>query len=187
MFRRQHMVLAVSTQWPGGIGDPITGPDTGHLTADRLHHAGALGAQSRGQGRWRIKATTVVGVNEVQADSLVLHTNLVGPGLGRCNVLVFQNFRAAVAAELNTFGHGSTPWKTALCRRNRFHRLYIETGPVRQASAPSLAAQMVGRFSQRPRSGMILLECALFAEEHGMAGSLRIVPVRGKEIAERLQ
>lgn len=34
---------------------------------------------------------------------------------------------------------------------------------------------------------MILLECALFAEEDGMAGSLRIVPVRGKEIAERLQ
>ncbi|MNQ74424.1 hypothetical protein D3C85_891790 [compost metagenome] len=105
LARRQHVQLAVGAQRPGSVGHAVADLELADLGADRFDDAGALVAQARRQGRWRIQAAAEIGVDEVQADRLIVHADLVGAGCGWLVVAVLEYFGAAVAAELNTLGH----------------------------------------------------------------------------------
>ncbi|MNE77475.1 hypothetical protein D3C80_1737930 [compost metagenome] len=101
----QHMQVAVGPQRAAAVRHPVADLEPRNIRADRLDHARALGTQARWQGRWRIKAAAVVGVDEIQTDRLIADAHLLRAGLGRRVIDVLEHFGTAVGTELDTFGH----------------------------------------------------------------------------------
>ncbi|MNZ35112.1 hypothetical protein D3C78_525020 [compost metagenome] len=105
----QHVNLAVSAQRAAAISHAIADLEPGHFAADRVDHARAFRTQTRWQGRWRVEAAAVIGVDEVQADGLVGHAHLLRAGLGGLVVHILKYFRAAMGTELDTLCHLHSP------------------------------------------------------------------------------
>ena len=99
------MHVTVGAERASGIGHAIAHLESGNALADRLDHARPFGAQA-GRQRWRrIQATAEIGVDEVQADGLVAHLDLVRAWRLGVEAHQLQDFRAAMLAELYTSGH----------------------------------------------------------------------------------
>ena len=99
------MQLAVGTQRTAAVGHAVANFELADFTAHRVHHASAFRTKARWQRGRRVEATAEVGVDEVQADGLVAHPNLLWARLRWRVVHIFKYFGAAMGAELDTFGH----------------------------------------------------------------------------------
>eukprot|EP01132_Coremiostelium_polycephalum_P020350 gene20351-biopygen11280 len=103
------MQFAVGAQRAAAVGHAIADLELSDFAAHRINHAGTFCAQARRQGRWCIQAAAEIGVDEVQANGLVLHANLLRAGFCRGVVHILKHFGAAMGTELDTFGHLHSP------------------------------------------------------------------------------
>ena len=101
----QHVRLAVGTQRAAAVGHTVADFELADFTANGIDYASTFRTQTRWQGRRRIEATAEVGVDEVQADRLVAHPNLLWARFRWRVVHIFKYVGAAMGAELDTFGH----------------------------------------------------------------------------------
>ncbi|MNP01254.1 hypothetical protein D3C76_930590 [compost metagenome] len=105
------MDLAVSPQRPATVGHAITDLEVSDLATYRLDHARTFGSKPGWQRWWRIQATAKVGVNEIQANGLVTHKDLLRAWLGRLKLDQLEHFRSTMGTELNTLGHLLSPFE----------------------------------------------------------------------------
>ncbi len=78
----------------------------GYALTDHLHHARAFQAESTRQ-RQRIKAGTMISVDEIQPDRSIADSRLAFSRIADRNVFVHQYFGPACLVKSHRFGHGS--------------------------------------------------------------------------------
>src|SRR5204862_210817 len=86
-----------------GIGDAVAGPQPVNLGPNGQDHTGRLAArdQRESAGR-RVKARTVIDVDEVEADRGVPDQDLPGARLARIRILIGQNLGAHMGRKVRT-------------------------------------------------------------------------------------
>ena len=77
-----------------------------HALAHGFHHPRRLHAQLQGHGQ-RVQTSTLVNINEVQADGLVSNADLTGAGLAHGHIDQLHNFGAAVLVYLDSKAHSN--------------------------------------------------------------------------------
>ena len=102
------------------IGDAIALLERPHRTADRLHDARSFEADDPGKPRRREHAAALIGVEEVEPDSLLHEPHLAGAGVRNPDVVDAQRLRAA--GRVNPHGPGLDRQPRAGALRLAVHR-----------------------------------------------------------------
>ena len=102
---RQDVQFAVGAQRAAAVRDAVTDLEPCNVAAHRLNNACTFRAQAGRQG-WRcVEAAAEIGVDEIQADSLVGYAHLIRAGRGGFVINKLEYFGTAVGAELDTLCH----------------------------------------------------------------------------------
>src|SRR5690625_890663 len=99
------MCLFVSEAEDGIRAGHVTGVQTCALPL--FTHPGTFGSQPRGHRRGRVKPGTKIDIDEVEADGLVLDSDLVGCRVGRCYLNEFEYLGAAGTGKLDLLCHAN--------------------------------------------------------------------------------
>jgi hypothetical protein len=98
--------LGVGSWRNAGIGHPVPGLEVRNIGTHRFHHPGTFQAQDGGDGRQWIQSRSMIHIDKIEPDGLLVQPYLPGARCARIKIFPPHDRGASRFMDSDGFGHG---------------------------------------------------------------------------------